>query len=88
MARKIKTYKDLFKDKNGEIVIIQAPNPAVWGWAVFLILGHLLDSSNLKWLSSAFLFAWAFMEVYQGDSYFRRFMGFVVLSYIIFRNFH
>jgi hypothetical protein len=88
VERKIKNYKDfLFKDKNGNIVIIQMPNSPLLAWAIFLVLGHLLDSANLKWLSTAFLFAWALIEIYQGTTYFRRLLGAVVLVYIIFTHF-
>jgi hypothetical protein len=87
MTQKIKDFKGLFTNKNGKVVIAQVPNPALLGWAIFLILGHLLDSENLKWLSSTFLFTWAFMEIYQGVSYFRRFLGAAVLLYIIFTRF-
>jgi hypothetical protein len=87
MARKIKSLSDLFKDKDGKTVIMQMPNPALGAWLLFLVLGNLLHSANLKWLSTVFLFTWAFMELYRGASYFRRFLGLAILAYIVLSRF-
>jgi hypothetical protein len=87
VTKQLKSFRDFFSDKHGNLTIAQNPNPALLGWFIFLVLGNLLHSANLKWLSTTFLFAWAFMELYKGDSYFRRLLGFVVLLYIIFKHF-
>lgn len=76
-----------FKDKEGHIKIWQPPNMLLYGWLVFKILSMLIDMSRLKTgfsnLSTAFLFAWAFLELTQGVNYFRRILGLVVLVALV-----
>lgn len=77
-----------FKDKEGKIIIGQLPNIPIISWFLFYILSILefLDkySQLFNYLSTAFLFTWAYLELTQGVNYFRRFLGFVVIIFIIY----
>ena len=77
-----------FKDKNGKIVIWQSPNLPLWGWIVFSVIAHLIKAGRLhtgsQSLAQAWLFTWAYLEIRQGDSTFRRILGGLVLASMIF----
>ena len=76
-----------FRDKSGKIVLGQAPNSAIIGWAVFAALGYFTHLQLLGWIGTTFLLAWALMEIFQGVNYFRRLLGLTVLIYIITKLF-
>lgn len=80
-----------FKDKNGRIVVWQAPNLPIYGWVLFKILSLLATQGTLKYgfnqIGDALLFVWAYLELTQGASYFRRTMGLVVISALVFNYF-
>jgi hypothetical protein len=80
---KVANWRDLFKDKDGKVVLIERPNLPLIGWLVFLALGHLFDSAGCRWLSTAFIFTWAFLEITQGTTYFRRALGVIVFGAVI-----
>jgi hypothetical protein len=73
-----------WRDADDRVVIVQFPNIPLTGWLVFAVLGRLADSSGWKdgasHTSSAFLFAWAYLELAQGVNYFRRLLGLGVLA--------
>lgn len=76
----------VFRDQSGRIVLWQWPNiPLIcWGLlkvAAMVSTGHL--QSALSNSSTAFLFAWAYLELTQGVNYFRRALGAVVLLMIL-----
>lgn len=79
------------RDKNGRIVIWQRPNLPVISWFLCVVAAHVFHSAPLHTgfssLGSAFLFAWAYLEIVQGASYFRRFLGFVVVVAITMHYF-
>jgi len=70
------------RDKNNRIVIWQRPNLPIIGWAVCAIAAHIFHTANLHTglasLGTAFLFAWAYLELTQGASYLRRLLGLIV----------
>ena len=82
-----KRFKKLFTDKNGKVVIFQPPNLPLIGWLVCMIVALLLPIGFLKNgfmnLSGAFLFLWAYQEITQGASYFRRSLGVVALLIVL-----
>ncbi|CAN5462118.1 hypothetical protein BH10PAT3_BH10PAT3_6190 [soil metagenome] len=87
-----RTFIDkLIKDKDGKINIIEAPNPPIIGWLAFKLLGYIPVSTHLKsgfgFLSTAFVFLWAYLELTSGVNYLRRALGFVVLLAIIIPKF-
>jgi hypothetical protein len=90
---KIKKWmNNFFRNDHDEIIIGQKPNGLIIGWAasslVSMLLGHTHTLVNgFNWLGSAFLFAWAYSEITQGDTYFRRLLGVIVGIIIITPHF-
>lgn len=76
-------FGKFFKDKRGNVVITQSLNVSISTWAILTIINFFAHSPQLAWLATAFLFTWAFMELFQGVSPFRRLLGLVVLAGII-----
>jgi uncharacterized membrane protein YecN with MAPEG domain len=80
------------RDKNNRVAIWQRPNLLIIGWFICAAASHLLHAKSLHSgfanLSSAFLFAWAYLEVAQGASYFRRLLGAVVFITIVVHYFN
>jgi hypothetical protein len=78
---------NFFKDKNGNLNIIQAPNPPLIGWIVFFIAARLVTAgtfkSGLEFLSAAALVTWAYLEITAGESPFRRILGSLVMLAVI-----
>lgn len=76
-------FDRFFRDQEGNIVIIQPPNLPILLWAattglqLFNFGGRL--QTGLELFSYGILFTWAWMEIFQGASYFRRSLGLVVL---------
>jgi hypothetical protein len=92
MVNKSKNLLDkLLKDKNGRIVVWQSPNIPLAGWFIFMVAAKLLHDGALKngaqFLSTAFIFTWAFLEITKGDSYFRRLLGLVIFLMTILAHF-
>ncbi|MDB5166427.1 MAG: hypothetical protein JWM37_499 [Candidatus Saccharibacteria bacterium] len=75
------------RDKDGNVVIWQWPNFALWGWIIFKALSLLITQESLKLgfaqLGTAFIFAWAYMEMTSGVNYFRKLLGLIVLLAIV-----
>lgn len=76
-------FDKIFRDRNGEIVVAQVPNPPLIFWIVATLLKLVLTAGKvytaLDFLAFGSLFAWAWMELFQGVNYFRRALGFCVL---------
>jgi hypothetical protein len=92
MVNKSKNLLDkLLKDKNGRIVVWQSPNIPLAGWFVFMVATKLLHAGALKngaqFLSTAFVFTWAYLERKDGDSYVRRLLGLVIFLMTILAHF-
>ena len=79
--------KRFFEDKDGKQTIIQFPNPLLLAWLVILAATLIpIDSefkTQLRNVNTAVLFAWSYLEVSQGSSYFRRVLGGVIIGLII-----
>jgi hypothetical protein len=80
-------FKKFFAGKNGKIVIWQKPNFLLIGWFIFLVSSKLISNktfkTDLSFISFVFLALWAVLEIFRGDSYFRRFLGLVVLVWSV-----
>jgi hypothetical protein len=78
----------LFRSKDRQIVLLQAPNAALATYIVAIIIGRFLPPGN--WLQAeravayGVLFTWAWMEIFSGVNYFRRALGAVVLVTMVF----
>jgi len=77
----------LVRDKNNKIVWWQFPNPPLMGWFVFLVLAQVVAPGPFRTgfaqLSGGFLFVWAYLEIIQGATYFRRLLGVAVLLAVL-----
>lgn len=75
------------QDKDGNTVLWQWPNPPVIGWAFFRVLAHLASTPRLRsgfdFIAEVFLFTWAYLEITQGTSYFRRLLGILIMIVIL-----
>lgn len=80
-----------FRDKNGNIVIIQPPNLIISIWALASIAKLVFPTGSinggLDLIATIALFIWAGAELFQGDSYFRRTLGAIVLIGMIAAKF-
>ncbi len=78
----------LFTDDTGKVVVWQPPNVPIVGWALFSVLAQVLPAGRSKlaaeYLGSGLLFTWAFLEITQGASYFRRILGAVILVVVTY----
>ncbi len=79
------------RDKNNNVAIWQYPNPPIIGWFVCAVAAHFFRMGNLHTglatLGTTLLFVWAYLEISQGASYFRRVLGLVVALTIAVRYF-
>jgi hypothetical protein len=82
-----KLLEKFITDKNGKIILGQPPNLPIIGWFVCMVVSFILPVGFLKNgfmnLSGAFLFLWSYLEITEGVSYFRRFLGVIVLSVLV-----
>lgn len=77
-----------FKDSRDTVTIWQFPNKLLIAWAtlrtVVMFMPKSTLSNNIALLSSCVLFTWAYLEITQGASHFRRALGCVVMLVVIF----
>ena len=82
-----RAFQKFVRDKEGRIAVWQTPNFPLVAWIVFKMLSMVVTQKNLQdgfsLISSAFLFTWAFLEMTEGDSYFRRVIGLVVFAALL-----
>jgi len=80
------------KDNDGNIVLGQLPNLPIIGWLTCSIIGLTALPTPLlngfSWLSTAFLFTWAYLELTSGVNYLRRLLGAVMLFILIVPKFY
>lgn len=78
-----------YKDKDGKVVIAQKPNLPILVWVASIIITRLSSGeiqSIFSLIGFGALFTWAWLEIFQGDSYFRRALGLVVLVFTIYNR--
>jgi len=77
----------IFRDSNGNIAIFQKPNfPALMGSSALFVQFFLPDGTmRVVFILIAFgtLYAWAWLETFQGVNYFRRSLGLITLVSLI-----
>lgn len=76
----------MWKNDRGDVVIWQTPNAWLIGWAVLTVLSLLVSGRLADILSvagSGVLIIWSLLEIFKGDSYFRRLLGLVVLIFAV-----
>jgi len=76
-----------FKYKDGKWAIVAFPNVLLAAWIAIIILTKFIPENNLhlslSLLGSAVLFVWAYLELTDGTSYFRRVLGVAILLAVI-----
>jgi len=76
----------IWHNKEGDVVIWQRPNIPMIAWVVLTLVSIFTNGtiSNVIWyLAAASLAIWALMEIVWGANYFRRFLGAVVVLFIL-----
>lgn len=73
---------DFFKDKNGKFVVWQFPNPPLLLWVLATLVARFTtdtihDLAGI--IAFGAIFTWAWLEIFDGASWFRRLLGLVVL---------
>jgi hypothetical protein len=74
-------FRNFFKDKKGNIVIVQKPNFLIWVAILFFILQAIFngDLTNIaNWGFKITILIWSLDELFRGDSNFRKFLGLLV----------
>ena len=66
------------KNSRGNWAIIQLPNILLSTWIILIVVNYLFDSQPTRLLQSTVLFAWAYIELKDGDSLFRRTLGAII----------
>lgn len=75
-----------FSDRHGRIVVAQWPNAPLLAWAGLSVASHASRggwSGYFGLFATAALVTWAWLEISQGDSPFRRVLGGVVLAWLV-----
>jgi hypothetical protein len=79
--------RDFWRDKNGNLDIWKWPNLALWFWIGSTILGKLTSEGTAKFvfqqLALVSLVTWAWLEIVECTSSFRRVLGAAVLAIIL-----
>jgi hypothetical protein len=77
----------IFRNSEGEIVLAQPPNLPIILWGVCTGLKLLFPTGQLALgldaIAFGSLFTWAWLELFQGVNYFRRFLGLLVFIGLI-----
>lgn len=80
-----------WRNKKGKIVIWQMPNAFLIGWVVFTFISLLINGRTadvFQWLGIISLLIWALLEIFKGVNYFRRFLGLVVMVFVVLSIVH
>lgn len=80
------------RDREGHLVLAQAPNPPILVWMATVVLGwtdllNAADERLLTTLGRGALLAWAADEVLRGSAPVRRLLGLVVAAFTLVRLF-
>ena len=81
--RALRVLAWLGKDKEGKWAMIQWPNVLLSAWILLFVVNYFYQTRGLKHLEGAVLFAWAYNELAQGESRFRKILGAVILVIVL-----
>lgn len=89
--KKTQTWVDkCYKDTSGKVVITQFPNAPLITWACATALTHVISDARfdtlLHVIAFGAIFTWAWLETFQGVTYFRRVLGLMVFGIIVFNR--
>jgi len=75
-------WDKFWRDKNGQVVIVQMPNIWLIAWLVLEVVSLLSFSHSVElitwWVASAALGIWSLLEIFRGVNYFRRVLGLLI----------
>jgi hypothetical protein len=81
-----------FRDRQGTVVIVQPPNLPICTWVAASSLKFVFTQGpifeGLDAIAFGSLFAWAWLELFEGVNYFRRALGALVLIGAIASRIH
>jgi len=91
MAKKTQSLLEkCYKDSNGKVILGQFPNPPLVTWVAATVVAKIITDSDLVSLLEvvAFgaIFTWAWLELFQGVTYFRRCLGLLVLLFSVYNQ--
>lgn len=80
-----------FRNKQGNILLWQKPNLPLYLWVISFILLSIFNYVNitgkliniLELLKFGFIFVWAWLELLEGENYFRKFLGLTIIIIVI-----
>lgn len=79
-------FRSLFRTDEGNIVLWQSPNPPLIAWIVLRVLAIILPNADLRSSASSLatiaISIWAYLELTDGVTVFRRVIGATVLVVI------
>lgn len=85
------TIADIFKDRDGKVVITQKPNLPIIVWFVSVVINKFLSggvvSQFVSTIGTTAIAVWATLEIISGVNLFRRILGTVVLCIIVVSRF-
>jgi hypothetical protein len=88
MSHIVTVISKFFKDNDGQLAISQKPNLPIIVWFISMLASHFLPYGQLNFAANliAFgaLFTWSWLEIFAGDSYFRRALGLVVMLALLY----
>jgi hypothetical protein len=80
-----------FTDKSGNVVLWQWPNLPLYGWALSRVAAYVLHDNPMhvgfSLLGDAFLAVWAYLEITDGTTTFRRVLGGAVALGLVYHLF-
>lgn len=86
--RSSSAFARFFQNEKGEWVLYQHPNLLLGLWIVVQLLSFFMkDIKALAVFASMLLFAWAYNELRQGESSFRRVLGAGILAILLINVF-
>lgn len=78
-------------DKDGNFVVVQAPNKLIIVWFITFILSELIHVQPIKfilsWGAFIMLVIWAIREIREGANYFRKSLGVLVFLLALLTRF-
>ena len=90
MSRNQTFIEKCYKNKQGNIILAQKPNFPIVVWlismAITLIVKNGAVHNLFAVLAFGAIFTWAWLELFHGDTYFRRLLGLVVLVATIYNR--
>jgi len=73
-----------FRDRDGDLAIWQRPNLPLIGWAAATATQRFVwHNAGLELLAQSLLFTWAYLELADGASCFRRLLGAAVIAGLV-----